>query len=95
MRSCFYRWYRGQVVRQESAKLSSASSNLAGTSKKRRTRLGSSFFGGTGLRFEDINATVLWTVAADGSTEANNNFSSHRGEKCKQIWPVPMGLRHI
>ena len=28
-----HNWYRGQVVRQESAKLSFASSNLAGTSK--------------------------------------------------------------
>ena len=31
-------WYRGQVVRQESAKLSFASSNLAGTSKKTHTK---------------------------------------------------------
>ena len=29
----YFIWYRGQVVRQESAKLSFASSNLAGTSK--------------------------------------------------------------
>ena len=36
--------YRGQVVRQESAKLSFASSNLAGTSKKDRTLLVLSFF---------------------------------------------------
>ena len=43
MRSCFYRWYRGQVVRQESAKLSSASSNLAGTSKTKRTSVGCPF----------------------------------------------------
>ena len=38
MRSCFYKWYRGQVVRQESAKLSFASSNLAGTSKTKCSR---------------------------------------------------------
>ena len=30
------KWYRGQVVRQESAKLSFASSNLAGTSKTKK-----------------------------------------------------------
>ena len=36
-------WYRGQVVRQESAKLSFASSNLAGTSKKTRLRMDSGF----------------------------------------------------
>ena len=43
MRSCFYKWYRGQVVRQESAKLSFASSNLAGTSNEIRTHPGSDF----------------------------------------------------
>ena len=37
MRSCFYKWYRGQVVRQESAKLSFPSSNLGGTSKTKST----------------------------------------------------------
>ena len=37
-------WYRSQVVRQESAKLSFASSNLAGTSKESRTFTGSGFF---------------------------------------------------
>ena len=40
----YFIWYRGQVVRQESAKLSFASSNLAGTSKEDRTFLGSVFF---------------------------------------------------
>ena len=35
--------YRGQVVRQESAKLSFASSNLAGTSKTKRTSIRMSF----------------------------------------------------
>ena len=40
-------------------------------------------------RFEDLNATVRGTVAAEGSTEANNNFSSRGEEKCNQIWPVP------
>ena len=43
MRSCFFKWYRGQVVRQESAKLSFASSNLAGTSNEIRTHPGSDF----------------------------------------------------
>ena len=36
--------YRGQVVRQESAKLSFPSSNLGGTSKKDRFRQESVFF---------------------------------------------------
>ena len=36
--------YRGQVVRQESAKLSFASSNLAGTSRKSSKPLAWSFF---------------------------------------------------
>ena len=91
MRSCFYRWYRGQVVRQESAKLSSASSNLAGTSKRKSTPNGVLLLLEVPVRTDlnHPNATVRWTVAADGSTEANNNFSSHREEKCKQIWPVP------
>ena len=69
-------WYRGQVVRQESAKLSFASSNLAGTSKKKRTPFGVRFlFGATGPgRFEPSNATVRWTVAGDGLTEPNLNY---------------------
>jgi len=31
-----------------------------------------------------INATVRWTVAADGWTEANIYFCQR--QKCKQIW---------
>ena len=38
------KWYRGQVVRQESAKLSFASSNLAGTSKENPADLSAGFF---------------------------------------------------
>ena len=37
-------WYRGQVVRHESAKLSFPSSNLGGTSKKKSTPNGVLFF---------------------------------------------------
>ena len=37
---------------------------------------------------ERLNATVRWTVAADGSTEANLNFRQRR--KCKR---VPSGVR--
>ena len=40
------------------------------------------------VRFEELDATVRWNVAADGLTEANINFSSRREEKCNQIWPV-------
>ncbi|MBQ6839549.1 MAG: hypothetical protein IJO45_02530 [Oscillospiraceae bacterium] len=36
----------------------------------------------------DLDATVLWTVAADGWTEAILNFC--QGQKCKQVLsPVP------
>ena len=35
-------------------------------------------------RFEPLNATVLWTVAGDGSTEPNLNFSFHQKEKCSK-----------
>ena len=47
--------YRGQVVRQESAKLSLASSNLAGTSKTKRTSIWMSFlfWKNRAVRFED------------------------------------------
>ena len=45
--------------------------------------------------FEDLNATVQWTAAADGSTEANRYFAFHRKAKCKQIWPVCAQLTDI
>ena len=39
-----FKWYRGQVVRQRSAKPSFPSSNLGGTSKKRASALQMLFF---------------------------------------------------
>ena len=69
--------YRGQAVRQESAKLSFPSSNLGGTSKEKKTSEWMSFFFGEirPNRFENLNAIVRWTVAADGWTEATLNFA--------------------
>ena len=64
-------------------------------SSKRHTPSGVCLFWYAEVRFEDINATVRWTVAADGSTEAKLNFSSHREEKCKQIWPVLLLAQEI
>ena len=40
------------------------------------------FFCPTGI--EDVNATVRWTVAADGLTEANLDFSFQQKEKCSK-----------
>ena len=74
------KWYRGQVVRQESAKLSFASSNLAGTSKKDTHLLVCVFFA-VPARFEDLNALVRWTSARKGLTEQNLYLFSSRREE--------------
>ena len=43
-------------------------------------------------RFEPSNATVPWTVAGDGLTEPNLNFSFRRKENCNKSgrYRVPM-----
>ena len=54
------------MVRQESAKLSCASSNLAGTSKRNNDlpkQVVFSFGEIVEARFEDLNADVRWTSA--------------------------------
>ena len=75
--------YRGQVVRQESAKLSSASSNLAGTSKKKThtIRCAFSFWRNSTDRFEDLNATVRWTVACRQLDGGNTLIFLSAGKK--------------
>ena len=70
--------YRGQVVRQESAKLSFASSNLAGTSKKEepeRVLLFCCF-----IRFENLNAARM-SAAGEGWIESSHNFLSAIAER--------------
>ena len=65
---CFI-WYRSQVVRPRSAKPLFASSNLAGTSKTKRTSERMSFLFWTLPRqdLKILNATVRWTVAGTSS----------------------------
>ena len=63
MRSCFCKWYRGQVVRQESAKLSFPSSNLGGTSKKSKSYLGLGFFYPLRKQWHIINDSVAIVVS--------------------------------
>ena len=85
------KWYRGQVVRQESAKLSFASSNLAGTSKKKThtSRCAFSFWRNRTARFEPLNATPQWGLAREGLTGRHHLFS-RRKEKCRQIRQIPV-----
>ena len=45
-------------------------------------------------RFEKLNAARM-SAACEGLTEQHNNFSSHREEKCNQIWPVPPPIQEI
>ena len=62
--------------------------------KKTHTFRCVSFFAVEKDRFEDLNAARM-SAAREGSTERYHNFSSHREENCKQIWPVPDTLTDI
>ena len=65
-----------------------ASSNLASSSKKRtKTKWSWFFFCAAPPDLNDLNASIRWTLARDGSTEANLYFCPvpRKGQKCKQI----------
>ena len=75
--------YRGQVVRQESAKLSLASSNLAGTSKTKRTSIWMSFlfWKNRAVRFEDQKCDCPGTVTCRRLDGGNSSVFVHSRAK--------------
>ncbi len=94
MRSYFCKWYRSQVVRPRSAKPLFASSNLAGTSKKRQNPFGFCLFLSFRLRFKNKLQHPGGVLLAGQGPGDTINFFRLSERKCKQIWPVPALAKH-
>ena len=84
--------YRGQVVRQRSAKPSFASSNLAGTSKQKGHPLGCPFCLEVPARFERSNADVRWTSARTRLDGFDTMIFFPLGRKCNKSGRYPDAL---